>query len=220
MVEAISEQPQLFFYEEPETLAKALPDADYKKAEAELGARGMSGDAAATLKPWFAYMMLATSACEQARIAGGQTVLDELVLMAAKAKGAEVIGLETALEQTRTFAAIPSADQVAILKVTLAFADRTTDMEATVVELYKARKTASVWELSVGLAEKAGFDRSVFDTFNSEIIVKRNRIMLDRSLPLLANGRTMVAVGALHLVGETGLVHLYRQAGYTLTPVD
>ncbi|QLH37460.1 MAG: TraB/GumN family protein [Parachlamydiaceae bacterium] len=32
--------------------------------------------------------------------------------------------------------------------------------------------------------------------------------------------RTLVAVGALHLVGEEGMINLYKSKGYTLVPVQ
>ena len=43
--------------------------------------------------------------------------------------------------------------------------------------------------------------------------------MRDRSRDMLANGGAFIAVGALHLVGKTGLVALYRQEGYRVTRV-
>ena len=37
---------------------------------------------------------------------------------------------------------------------------------------------------------------------------------------LMKEGAAFVAVGALHLIGETGLVSQLRQQGYTVTPVN
>ena len=37
--------------------------------------------------------------------------------------------------------------------------------------------------------------------------------------PLIDEGAAFIAVGAAHLIGEKGLVELYRQAGYKVTAV-
>ena len=46
----------------------------------------------------------------------------------------------------------------------------------------------------------------------------RNLRMVARSLPILRDGGAFVAVGALHLPGDTGFVSLLRDKGYTVTP--
>ena len=40
------------------------------------------------------------------------------------------------------------------------------------------------------------------------------------ALPLLEKGNAFIAVGALHLPGAEGLVELFRQSGYKVTPVN
>jgi uncharacterized protein YbaP (TraB family) len=37
---------------------------------------------------------------------------------------------------------------------------------------------------------------------------------------MLEKGNAFIAVGALHLPGETGLVSLLRERGYTVSPVE
>ena len=44
--------------------------------------------------------------------------------------------------------------------------------------------------------------------------------MATRLAPLLAQGGVFVAVGALHLPGETGLVEALRGAGWRVTRAD
>jgi uncharacterized protein YbaP (TraB family) len=44
--------------------------------------------------------------------------------------------------------------------------------------------------------------------------------MRDAAEPLLQDGSAFIAVGALHLVGPTGLVALLRERGYTVTAVE
>jgi uncharacterized protein len=47
----------------------------------------------------------------------------------------------------------------------------------------------------------------------------RNIIMAERGEAFLAKGNAFIAVGALHLPGEKGLVELLKANGYTLTPL-
>jgi uncharacterized protein YbaP (TraB family) len=41
--------------------------------------------------------------------------------------------------------------------------------------------------------------------------------MADRAVPLLEKGNVFIAIGALHLPGEEGVVELLRAKGYRLT---
>jgi uncharacterized protein YbaP (TraB family) len=47
----------------------------------------------------------------------------------------------------------------------------------------------------------------------------RNGRMLESLLLQLEDKRVFVAVGALHLPGEKGIVELLRQSGFSLTPL-
>jgi len=55
--------------------------------------------------------------------------------------------------------------------------------------------------------------------FIEQGIEARNHRMLESLLPLLAESPVFVAVGALHLPGEKGLVSLLRKNGYILKPL-
>ena len=50
-------------------------------------------------------------------------------------------------------------------------------------------------------------------------IVARNERMVQTVLPYLSEDSVFIAVGALHLPGEDGLVSLLRSRGYRLTPL-
>ena len=53
----------------------------------------------------------------------------------------------------------------------------------------------------------------------SEGVDERNLRMLNRALPLLEEGCTFIAVGALHLPGEKGLLALIEAAGFDVRPL-
>ncbi len=44
--------------------------------------------------------------------------------------------------------------------------------------------------------------------------------MVERILPRLAEGNALIAVGALHLPDEAGVLRLLEQRGYTIARMD
>jgi uncharacterized protein YbaP (TraB family) len=54
---------------------------------------------------------------------------------------------------------------------------------------------------------------------HAELFDRRNRDWVPKLAPHLSRGRTFVAVGAGHYVGEQGLIELLRAEGYVLTRV-
>ena len=55
--------------------------------------------------------------------------------------------------------------------------------------------------------------------FEEEFLTKRNVRMVERLIPLVKKEPTFIAVGALHLPGEDGILALLEKEGYTIKPV-
>ncbi|MEZ5925660.1 MAG: TraB/GumN family protein [Hyphomicrobiaceae bacterium] len=172
------------------------------------------------MQPWFVGVMLALPPCEQQRLAGGLEPLDGRIEAEGIERGAEVVGLETIEEQLTALADMPFETQIANLKLTLALSDATEDLNETLITLYREHRIGEVWPLTVALAEDKALARRVVTEFQLRLIEERNIRMRDRALPLIERGGAFVAVGALHLPGDKGLVALFREAGYTVTPVE
>ena len=47
----------------------------------------------------------------------------------------------------------------------------------------------------------------------------RNKKWFEQLPSMMKEQQTFVAVGALHLSGKNGLINLFRNAGYTVTPL-
>lgn len=90
----------------------------------------------------------------------------------------------------------------------------------TYQQLYLERRISSIWVLSIRGVPTDQSDPRLSAYMEDMMINKRNRLMLERSLPLLAEGSAFIAVGAAHLPGDQGLVELFRKAGYEVTPVN
>ena len=61
---------------------------------------------------------------------------------------------------------------------------------------------------------------ATWNSFKSLLLDTRNQRMAERAAPFIEDGNAFIAVGALHLPGETGLVQLLRDRGYKVTAVD
>ena len=216
----MSEATDLFMFNDGRRLDTLLSADEFKTVKTTLQAAGLPADVGAMFKPWIVYMLLSVSDCERRKVQAGATVLDMQIAGIAKKRGVPVTGLETVKEQLVSLASVPDAQQVEMLKATLHWAKRTDDLMETVLQLYLKRQMGSAWPFQVALARKAGIDPAPLAAFYEKVLLERNVRMRDRALPALEKGGTFIAVGALHLSGNDGLVALFRNAGYTVTPAE
>lgn len=217
---ALAKAARLVLFTDGRTLDKFLSDEEYAKVKKTLSGAGLPGEAAAMFRPWVVSMILSVSACERRKVKDGLPVLDMQIASAARRLGMKVVGLETIEGQLSAMAAIPDDQQIAMLRASLKFAHRSNDTMETLLQLYLSRDMGAAWPFHLALAEQAGISQQSFTAFQKGIVNDRNEHMRDTSLPLIAKGRAFIAVGALHLVGEKGLVALLREKGYTLTPIE
>ncbi len=61
--------------------------------------------------------------------------------------------------------------------------------------------------------------RSLNQEIDSSIGASRNILWMEKIPEILKSGSSFIAVGALHLVGENGLIALLRKEGYTVEPI-
>ena len=166
-------------------------------------------------QPWVAWMTIADreiTVDEQED--SERLVLDDWLLVRARKARKEVAFLETGKEQWQAFAGIPMNYQVTMLRAAIdEFYSPRTKVER--VRLYLDGDLAlrvALWQRSLSYLEA-----EVAKTFNDRLIVDRNHRMVERMLPLMAEASAFVAVGALHMPGEEGILRLLEQQGFTLT---
>ncbi len=220
LAEAMQTMADKVVFPETDSLGRYLTGEEQQALSRLALAMGSDSVMLDRMQPWFVGMMLAMPACEQQRLADGLLPLDGLIEAAGLDNGAEVIGLETIAEQLETMAAMPFDTQLANLKLTLAMSEATEDLNETLITLYREHRIGEVWPLTVALSGDKALAQTVIDEFQLRLIDERNIRMRDRALPLLEKGSAFIAVGALHLPGDKGLVALFREAGYTVTAVE
>lgn len=217
---AMAESGADLVYSDGRTLSDQLTPEEFAKVKAVVASSGMPADFAKLLKPWLVSTLLSVSECERRQVAAGTKVLDMQLAERAKAGGIPVAGLETINDQLGALSGIPEEQQLQMLRVSLKHAERTDDMMETMLQLYLRRDMGAAMPFQFVLASQIGIPSSAFDGFQKSLLVERNARMAVTARPYLDKGGAMIAVGALHLPGDTGLVSLLRAAGYTLTPVE
>lgn len=213
--------PELTMFTDGSTIRDHLSADDAEKLEAGLKARGLALAAVARMKPWILSSFVALPACELARKASGASFLDKHVAEDAIKAGKKVVGLETMAEQLQAMADLPVEFHLQALIETLELGDKMDDIIETMTALYLAGDIGMTMPMLEAVApSKPGQDESAYAAFEKRIVTDRNKIMAERAAPLLANGKVFIAVGALHLPGEQGLVELLRQQGFTVSVIE
>ncbi len=171
-------------------------------------------------QPWVVATMLSIPLCEQRRIASGELALDEYLAKTAVAQGKKLVGLETVEEQLAIFSSMPLDQQVEFLLATARLGKKTEDYFETLINQYLQRRLTTLLPLSRYMDTTTGGDGMSVAFMEGLLIAERNFRMHAAALDLLRQGRVFIAVGALHLPGENGLVQLIRNSGFKVTPVD
>ena len=220
MMATLAKEPDLMMFTDNTTLSSLLSPKDAAAVDKALDARGIPPSSVAKMKPWILSAMVALPACELARKAGGAPVLDVKLAEEAKAAGKGVEGLETAADQLRAMASLPLSFHMQGLVDTLKLGDRMNDVNETMIVLYQRGEIGMIWPLFRAVLPDEADDPAGYAAFEQAMVTGRNKVMADHAMPILAKGNAFMAVGALHLPGEEGLVELFRKAGYTVTAVN
>ncbi|MCO5733596.1 TraB/GumN family protein [Rhizobium sp. SSA_523] len=210
-------KPQLTMMTDGRTIEHYLTPQEKSDLEAGLKARGIPLAAVSRMQPWMLSSFLALSACELARKTGGADFLDKQIAEDAAQAGRQVQGLETMEEQLEAIASIPTDFHVKSLLEMVRLGDRMTDVTTTMTDLYLKGEIGMMMPMLKVVAPDSA-EGEGYAQFEERVVTDRNHRMAERALPLLAEGGAFIAVGALHLTGDQGLVTLLRKAGYTLTP--
>lgn len=219
MMAAMVAQPELMMFTDDTTLFSLLSEDDRATAEAALTRRGIPPASVQKMKPWMIASMVALPACELARKAAGAKVLDVELAERAQAGGKALAGLETIVDQLGAMASLPMEFHMRGLVDTLALGERIDDVIETMIVLYLDGETSMFWPFFRAVLPSDEQSAAGFAAFEETMITARNDTMAARAAPFIDAGGAFIAVGALHLPGDEGLVALLREAGYTVSAV-
>ncbi len=195
-------------------LSERLDATSWRQLQQVARERGLAPQQLDGLAPWAVALTLATPDVQPS------ATLDRVLYRRAKRSGEPITGLETADEQIAVFAGLSEAQQLDMLRqvVELGAADRIEPLLEELVSAWLAGDLARLVALSE--AHPMMGNAEAQEALERRLVDERNARMAERMAPLLDQGGTFVAIGALHLPGEAGVLQRLSRAGYTIEAVE
>ena len=188
------------------TLEGTLGAERYRRVAAEATRLGLPTELLGQMKPWVLGMQLLEMQYAQLGFDPQQGVEQQL-LQRAQTDTKEIRGLETLPEQLGVFESLSSEDQAKFLDLVVSEMHEVESETREVVNAWRSGDTQK-------LAAELGAEYQRFPSLYRSLVTERNRRWLPQIEQLLKDKRDcFVVVGALHLVGENGLLELLRRDG-------
>lgn len=198
-------------FQDQRNLKQVLENDVYRRAVDALSERGVGEGLAMKMKPWAVAVTLSFPQPETG------VFLDMMLFNRAMSAGKRTVGLEEPEEQLAFFTGLSMAEQTTLLEATLG---QTGEIEKTMDRLVRAWLSRDPGQLSAMSDEYlSDLPGELARRFREQAIDRRNHRMFEAMKPLLAEGNVFVAVGALHLYGDEGLLELLRGHGYEVSCV-
>lgn len=194
------------------TLQASLPPETWAQLEDYARLRGMALENLQGFDTWFMGLLIGITEMQQVGL-DSTLGLDKHFAARAVAAGKRVAALETAEQQFAMFDGLGPKEQLQSLQ------DALDDIEGMAAEIDRMH---ALWRAgdAEGLYAIGGAEmKAEYPDLYQRLNVARNEAWLPRVRALLddqAEDDALVVVGALHLVGEDGLVRMLRNAGYTV----
>lgn len=206
--QAILESMVTMVYTDGRGLESVLGPELYGEAVEAVAELGMTEAAIRDFKPWALVTVLS--------VPSGATgeFLDLRLYRLAVSASKPVLGLETIDEQLAVFEDLSEADQISLLRETLAVRDQLPALFERLLTAYLARDLGGLQHLSEEYLK--GGDPDLARRFHAAAVDVRNARMAERIAPMIAQGDCFIAVGALHLPGEGGILERLAGQGFAI----
>lgn len=139
--------------------------------------------------------------------------IDQYFAYSGKKRGKEVVALEAMMEQMQMLYGETSDSAQADLL--LDFVEMEEEMRKITAELIEAYENKSLEKLHAMYEQNSEMFQSM-----SFLLDDRNENWMPRITEICEQGNAFIAVGAMHLAGKNGLIHLLRSRGYTVKPAS
>lgn len=197
-------------YQSDSTLQQAVSDSTYALLQTAVDTLQLPMAQIDRMRPWFASLTL-TSVILQRSGYKTSLGLDMHVYKKAQERDLEVVGLETFQEQLTLLASASSADPDAYLRYTVENLDESLDQVDRIMSSWKSGNVEAVASVM-----NEGMDE--FPQMREQLLIQRNRNWIPDIETLMSGPeKTLVVVGAGHLVGEGSVVQMLEEKGYTVT---
>ena len=214
--------PSLLFDLAGPSLKSRLAPHEWEKLRGALSFLGLEPSEGERLRPWFAALLLETAPCDTASRSGGARVLDERVERLAHDAGISIEGLDGDPEQLLSFFTdLTEEEQLDFLRLSLAAYAADGSNVVTLVGIWNDEETALFREIARVRAVASSGDAATVDVWleriHRNLLKERNRDWVARIEEWSRLARNIVvAVGALHLPGDDGLLRLLERRGFEI----
>lgn len=121
-------------------------------------------------------------------------------------------GLETLEQQLGFFDQVPDDKMVKMILETMRTMDEEDGMMEEMMKIYQSQDLDKLGKFMI--------EESPDLMENEELLLTgRNEDWIPKIEDYAKDGRSFIAVGAAHLVGDKGVINLLREKGYTVTPI-
>ena len=175
---------------------------------------GLPVAATERLTPWAAYLTLSQPPRPQGEI------VDAALQRIARQRGIAVVPLETAREQIASIAAVQTGHMLALLEVQARRHDEAVAAIDTLLARYLEEDLDGMLQNEEFALQDEPSLRPAFGDLFEQILVRRSARMVERMRPRLERGGAFVAIGALHLHGEQGVLALLERAGWRVQRIE
>jgi uncharacterized protein len=190
------------------TMRSALTPAGAAKADSVLKGYGLSIDALAGFKPWFATLLMTQMVIQRAQFQSQYGVDAQINARAHEAKK-PTTGLEPVDFQLHLFDNLLPSEQEELLV-------SASPLDSSAANLISI-KEAWVAGDAVALDSVLKKSKKESPVLYNKIVVNRNKSWLPRIEAMLqGTDDVLIVVGAAHLVGKEGVVEMLRAKGYTV----
>ncbi|MBY0355130.1 MAG: TraB/GumN family protein [Rickettsiales bacterium] len=165
-------------------------------------------------RPWAAAILL-----QYPPQNGDGIVMDTKLQRLAIAAQIPVEGLETAAEQFSFFQGLPLEEQRLMIADAVTRSDEIRQTNRELFAAYRQRDLATIND--IGNASFTAIEDPAFaKKLELFLLINRNKKMISRMLPELKRGHAFVAVGALHLPGNDGLLSRLEEKGFFISQIS
>ncbi len=197
--------------EDGKDLRTILGQGRYDKCAALLADYGVPEMLVRQFKPWAVMAQLSMPKPMTGEF------LDRVLYDRAVQQNKSVYGLETYAEQIAVFETLSQEQQITLLDDALENYPKLAGQLQTLINLYVQRDLPALQRFSESLNKTK--PSALVDQFNQTLLIDRNKRMAERMQVRLQEGNAFIAVGALHLPGDTGILQDLVKRGYRVTPV-
>jgi uncharacterized protein len=193
-------------------LSSVIGPALFEKVAAAAPALGVPPGLLPMFRPWAIALLLMVPPEDPEKI------LDQQLYRRALAQMKTVHELETVDEQVRVFEGLGAEDEIALLRHALESRARRPETLERLITAYLERDLAALMRISEEDRGDAAA-RRLGRTLRERLLDERNVRMAARMEPHVRAGGAFIAVGALHLYGERGVLARLESRGFRLNRV-